>query len=105
MVLVNSILSQCREKAQFVVSITHTQLVSDIMWIPAPIYERIPQFWFLLGLLFIAAGLYLGFEYVLSFYYLALGALCCVYGLAIFMMRLNYRQSPSVVEETSEAGE
>jgi hypothetical protein len=105
MVLVNNVLSQWRRKAQFVVSITHTQLVSDIMWIPAPIYERIPQFWFLLGLLFIAAGLYLGFEYVLSFYYLALGALCCVYGLAIFIMRLSYRQNPQVVDETPETGE
>ena len=104
-VLVNNVLSQCFEKAQFVVSITHTQLVSDIMWLPAPVYERIPQFWFLLGLLFIAAGLYLGFEYVLSFYYCALGGLCCVYGLAIFLMRLNYRQNRPVAEQTSEAGE
>lgn len=101
----NNVLSQSLKKAQFVVSITHTQLVSDIMWIPAPIYERIPQFWFLLGLLFIATGLYLGFEYVLSFYYCALGGLCCVYGLAIFLMRLNYRNSPTVAEQTSKPGE
>jgi hypothetical protein len=75
------------------------------MWIPSPIYERIPQFWFLLGLLFITAGLYLGFEYVLSFYYCALGSLCCVYAAAIFFMRLNYRQNLTVVEQKSQAPE
>lgn len=75
------------------------------MWIPSPIYERIPQFWFLLGLLFITAGLYLGFEYVLSFYYCALGSLCCVYAAAIFFMRLNYRQNSTAVKQEAEAAE
>jgi len=75
------------------------------MWIPSPIYERIPQFWFLLGLLFITAGLYLGFEFVLSFYYFALGSLCCVYAAAIFFMRLNYRQNLTPVEQKSQLPE
>jgi len=75
------------------------------MWIPSPIYERLPQFWFLLGLLFIASGLYLGFEFVLSFYYVALGGLCCVYAAAIFLMRLNYRQNQPVTEHTPEVTE
>jgi hypothetical protein len=88
-----------------VVSNTHTQLVREIMWLPTPIYERIPQFWFLLGLLFIATGLYLGFEYVLSFYYLALGGLCSVYGLSIFLVRLRYRQNRPVVEQSHDAPE
>lgn len=90
-------------KAHLLVSVNHKQNVSDIMWIPAPIYERIPQFWFLLGLLFISAGLYLGFEFVLSFYYCALGGLCCVYAAAIFVMRLNYRQNLTSAEQSSEA--
>lgn len=75
------------------------------MWIPSPIYERIPQFWFLLGLLFISAGLYLGFEYVLSFYYCALGSLCCVYAAAVFLMRLRYRQNLQVADQTSDVAE
>ena len=75
------------------------------MWIPTPVYERIPQFWFLLGLLFIATGLYLGFDYLLSFYYCVLGGLCCVYSLAILMMRLNYRNDPSAVKQTPESAE
>ena len=105
MILVNSILSPNLMKAHLVVSITHKQRVSLIMWIPSPIYERLPQFWLLLGLLFVSTGLYLGFEFVLSFYYVALGGLCCVYAAAIFLMRLNYRQNQLVTEHTPEVTE
>ncbi len=34
------------------------------------IFERHPMVWFLLGLLFNSAGLYLGFEYSLAFAYM-----------------------------------
>ncbi len=62
------------------------------MWIPDPIYERIPQFWLLLGLLFISLGLYIGFEFELIFFYLALGVLSIARGAGIQMMRLRYRE-------------
>ncbi len=75
------------------------------MWLPTPIYERIPQFWFLLGLLFIAAGLYLGFEFALSFAYITLGFSCCAYGVGIFLVRLRYRQSPQAVAQTPAPAE
>jgi hypothetical protein len=80
------------------------------MWLPTPIYERIPQFWFLLGLLFFSAGLYLGFEFELSFWYLAVGFCCCSYGVGIFLIRLRHRQGPQTVapaaaqRETSAVG-
>ncbi len=61
------------------------------MWLPTPIYERIPQFWFLLGLLFIATGLYLGFEFTQSFWYIAIGSFCCAYSAAIIVLRLSER--------------
>ena len=35
---------------------THTLNVRCDMWIPTPIYERLPQFWLLLGLLFMASA-------------------------------------------------
>ena len=47
------------------------------MWLPTPIYERIPQFWLLLGLLFMSSGTYLGFDYSLSFVYFGVGFACC----------------------------
>ena len=61
------------------------------MWPPRPIYERFPQLWFLLGLLFIATGLYLGFEFNLSFLYVMVGIFCCVFGVALFTLRMIER--------------
>ena len=72
------------------------------MWIPTPIYERIPQFWFLLGLLFIATGLYVGFEYALVFWYAGIGFACCLYGVAVYFIRLGYRRSRQVAEQPIE---
>jgi hypothetical protein len=62
------------------------------MWLPTPIYERIPQFWLLLGLLFMSSGTYLGFDYQLSFLYFGVGFICCVWSLSIFAMRLRNRK-------------
>jgi hypothetical protein len=49
------------------------------------VFERIPMVWLLLGLLFIATGLYLGFDYKLTFVYLIVGAFCSLYGLLLFI--------------------
>lgn len=65
------------------------------MWLPTPVYERLPQFWLLLGLLFMSSGVYLGFDYDLSFVYFGVGAACVVWALAIFVKRLRYRKTPS----------
>ena len=65
------------------------------MWPPRPIFERIPQVWFLLGLLFVATGLYLGFDYSMSFLYIMVGAFCCAFGVAVFVLRLR---EPSKVQ-------
>ena len=72
------------------------------MWIPTPIYERIPQFWLLLGLLFMSSGTYLGFEYSLSFVYFGVGFACCLWSLWIFTMRLRSRQAPQQQVEHTE---
>jgi hypothetical protein len=62
------------------------------------IFERLPSVWFLLGLLFNAAGLYLGFEFSLSFGYMVVGWFCCAYGLALFFFRM--RERPRGTEAT-----
>ncbi len=49
--------------------------------------ERLSMVWFLLGLLFSAAGLYLGFEYPMAFAYLIIGWLCCAYGLTTYFLQ------------------
>ena len=62
------------------------------MWIPTPIYERIPQFWLLLGLLFMSSGLYLGFDYDWSMFYYVTGVACCLKSMWIFSKRLAARK-------------
>ena len=74
------------------------------MYLPTPIYERIPQFWLLLGLLFMSSGTYLGFDYALSFGYFGVGFVCCIWSLWIFSMRLKARrgQRQHPILETAE---
>ena len=64
------------------------------MWLPTPVYERIPQFWLLIGLLFMSSGLYLGFDYELSFVYFGVGVFCVAWGALIFIKRMRYRNDP-----------
>ncbi len=75
------------------------------MWIPTPIYERIPQFWFLLGLLFIANGLYIGLDMAIAFGYAAIGFSCCAYGIALAIARMKYRRKRSESTEPAVAAE
>lgn len=62
------------------------------------LFERLPMVWFLLGLLFNALALFVGFESRLSFFYWAIGWACCVYGLAIYF--LQQRERPKQPEKT-----
>jgi len=75
------------------------------MWLPTPVYERIPQFWLLLGLLFMSSGTYLGFDFSLSFAYFGLGFACCLWSLWIFSMRLRSRKEPQQIQEQAEQAE
>jgi hypothetical protein len=51
------------------------------------IFERLPMVWFLLGLLFNALALYIGFEASMFFVYMILGWGCCIYGLALYVLQ------------------
>jgi uncharacterized membrane protein HdeD (DUF308 family) len=57
------------------------------------VLERHPMLWVLVGLLFNATGLYLGFEYSLSFAYMVVGWFCSVYGVALLFFRLSDRSN------------
>ena len=64
------------------------------MWLPTQFYERVPQFWFLLGLLFVSNGVYMGFDGTMSFVYTGVGALCVVWSSAILVRRSRFRNKP-----------
>ena len=51
------------------------------------VFERLPMVWVLLGLLFNAGGLYLGFEYKLAFVYMIVGWFCVAYGVAVYALQ------------------
>ena len=68
------------------------RLISDI-------FERLPQVWILLGLLFFATGLYVGFEYSVVFVYLGIGLVCFLYGVLLFFFML--REKPKKTAETA----
>lgn len=70
------------------------------MWLPAPVYERIPQIWFLFGLLFIAYGLYIGIDIEYSLLCIAAGVLCCVFGIGVAVFRKRNRGAKSSVTDT-----
>lgn len=73
------------------------------MWLPESIYEKIPQFWFLAGLFFIFVGLYLGFAFAPTVWYIGLGITCCLTGVAIFTVRQRYRQKSQPAHRVIEA--
>ena len=50
--------------------------------------KRLPMVWFLSGLLFNAVGLYLGFEYSISFVLMLVGWVGCALGLVLFVLQL-----------------
>jgi hypothetical protein len=75
------------------------------MWLPASIYERVPQFWLLLGLLFFAFGLYLGFEFELIFAYLTLGVLCIAHSAWVFHARRKHRLKDAEAKKIPEPSE
>jgi len=58
------------------------------MRLTSDIFERLPQVWVLVGLLIIATGLYLGFDYSLVFVYLGIGITCFLYCLVMFLLLL-----------------
>ena len=65
------------------------------MWLPAPIYERIPQLWFFLGLLFITYGIYVGLDIANSLLYVGSGIVCCGIGAAVASLRVRRRNKRS----------
>lgn len=63
------------------------------MWLPKTVYERVPQYWLMLGLLFMSSGMYLGFGYRLSYFYFGVGLVCALWSMWTFSVRLRNRMT------------
>ena len=63
------------------------------MWLPTPIYERTPQLWLLMAVLFVVLAAYIGFDYLFTYFYMLLGIVCGVRGFRVRRMRVDYRRA------------
>ena len=70
------------------------------MWIPKPLYDHAPLFWFLLGVLFLSGGLYLEFGQGLTVAYFVFAFFCIGLSAWTFISRLRYRRHAA--QQTSE---
>ncbi len=80
------------------------------MQIPSFIQDRLPQFWLLLGLLFLATGTYLGFDYPVTFLYFAVGIVCIFWSFCIVVLRprkpeYTWTEPESVVDRSPSSDE
>lgn len=77
------------------------------MWIPKPIYDHAPLFWFLLGALFLAGGIYLQFTDGLTAAYFVFAAFCFAHSAWTFFTRRRHRRQAEAhsLDEATEAAE
>jgi hypothetical protein len=66
------------------------------MWIPKPIYDHAPSFWFLLGVLFLAGAIYLNFSDGLRAAYYVFALFCFAHAVWTFIARRRFRQERSL---------
>ncbi len=71
------------------------------MWLPTKLYERLPLWWILVGLVFMLSALYLGLDYGAAYGYLALGVACSVFGLMITIWRVQHRNRDATDNQSS----
>ena len=74
------------------------------MWLPTPVYERLPHSLLLVGLLFMSTVMYLGIEHPQTPVYFGAGFFCCLWSLVIFEMRLRSRKPVQRADSGEESG-
>ncbi|MEM7282136.1 MAG: hypothetical protein AAF438_10965 [Pseudomonadota bacterium] len=72
------------------------------MWLPKPIYESLPFFYILTGVLFIAGAAYLASWLWSAPYYMVFGYLCVVSGGVLLLKRLSYRRNKTVEQQEAD---
>lgn len=74
------------------------------MWLPTPIYERLPHFLLLVGLVFMSTVMYLGIDHPQTPIYFGAGFFSCLWSLIIFELRLRHRKpTPRSADQSTKA--
>ena len=80
------------------------------MRLPESVYKRLPQFWLLLGVLFLVTGVFLGTDYPVTYIYFALGIACIFWSFCIVALRprkpdYSWTEPASVADQSSNFDE
>lgn len=72
------------------------------MWLPSPLYERLPHFLLLVGLVFMSTVMYLGIDHPQTPIYFGAGFFSCLWSLFIFELRLRHRKPANRNTQSTE---
>ena len=75
------------------------------MQIPARYYERIPKFYFIVGILLLANSIYMGMENFAAYFYFAFGILSVLYAVSVHLARAKHRNKPPEKESPQSESE
>ena len=75
------------------------------MQIPAKYYDRIPKFYFIVGILLLINSIYMGMENFAAYFYFAFGILSVLYAVSVHMARAKHRKNPPAEEATQAESE
>lgn len=75
------------------------------MHIPDKYYERIPQFYFIVGVLLLVNSMYLGMENFAAYFYLAFGCVSILYAVGVKRARERNRDYPLTTADPEESAE
>jgi len=59
--------------------------------IPAKYYERIPKFYFIVGILLLVNSIYMGMNNIAAIFYFVFGTISVLYAVSVHMMRSRNR--------------
>ena len=65
------------------------------MWLPTPMYRRMPLLLLAVGVLLISSGIYLGVEFSLPWLYFGVGCISALWGAFLLLLRSGRRTDPA----------
>ena len=75
------------------------------MWLPKPLYDALPAIYVLVGVLFVAGAIYLGFVHDAAPVYAGVGAVCVLSGLLVRRLRERSRKGESAQRSPKETSD
>jgi hypothetical protein len=100
MLFVNENLPSAQHLPHFYTLKSITAIQGNLVHIPEKYYERIPQFYFIVGILLLANSFYLGIDDFASYFYMAFGFVSLLYAVGVKRARERNRNYPLAEEDS-----